>query len=327
MTLTAVASLTRKFIFIFVLLSILGIISIIGYRVWTINQLASLPPVEEKPDERWGTLPSPDFPTSDVTSSNFSYTLATPTGKLPEIGKITKVYFMPKSFSSLLASEKAQSLAKNFNLDSPPEIITETRYRFAKDGKSLVLDLESGNFTYQNSSISASTSTELKISDSEIIQNFKNLLTSLDLLKDELKNGTSKIRDRQVSLWPADIEQKPIVFNNFNESLINSLPTGTAQGLDSYQTINYTYWPVDTTSFSTYSTRSSTQAFEDLKKGKGIVVVNPKNPQVSITSVYLAFYQSQNYTPYLQPIFVFEGPDFVAIMPAIKEESLVNQPN
>src|SRR3989344_129531 len=99
-TLTTVATITRRFILFSVIFSILAVIGFISYRIWHTNYLRSLPPVEEKPDTKFGVLPDPDFPLPKVSSSNFSYSIDTQTGNLPEFGgdiaKIQRVYFMPK---------------------------------------------------------------------------------------------------------------------------------------------------------------------------------------------------------------------------------------
>ena len=77
---------------------------------------------------------------------------------------------------------------------------------------------------------------------------------------------------------------------------------------------------IETSTFATYPTKTAETAFDDLKQGKGVVVVEPDKPKVSITSVYLGYYLAENYNPYLQPIFVFEGPNFVAYADAINEQ-------
>ena len=62
------------------------------------------------------------------------------------------------------------------------------------------------------------------------------------------------------------------------------------------------------------------QAFTDLKGGEGSVVLSPKTGKVSLTSIYLAYYQQESYTPYIQPIYIFEGQDFMAYVSAIDKQ-------
>lgn len=322
MTLTAVATLTRRLILVFGILLVFGLILLFAYRIWYARYLASLPKAEDLADTKFGVLPFPHFPSADVSSSNFSYFLATPTGKLPEIAKTIKVYFIPKAFASLLASEKADVLARAFNITVPPQPLSEIKSLYKTQDRKLNIELDTGNFIYQREASSTASPSATRASDLEIIQNFKDFLASLGVLKDEIKQGSAKIKGSQIFIWPPEIDQKPIVTGEFNEGLIKAKFVGNAKELDNYLLIDYIFWPVDTSTFATYPTKYPSQAFDDLKNGKGTVVVKPQSPQVSITSVYLAYFEDVIYTPYLQPVFVFEGPSFVALVPAIDEKSL-----
>lgn len=322
MTLTQVAGLTRKFIFISLILSILGITSFVGYKIWHARYLASLPPVEEKPDMKFGALPILNLPKSNVSSSNFSYSLDTTTGNLPNFPKIAKVFFMPKIQTGFLAPDKAQGLAQKFDLKIPPEILSETEYRFKDKTRSLQINLDSGNFTYQQEA-TATTLQVLDPEDKRLADNFKNMLSTKISLPDEVKNSTFKIKragdnlTAQISLWPQNVDEKPIITPNFIDSLINAKLTLQGSDLSDYLSLNYTYWPVDQTTYSTYPIKSAETAFSELQSGQGAVVIEPPKPQVSITSVYLGYYQDQNYQAFLQPVVVFEGVNFVSFIDAI----------
>src|SRR3989344_2095069 len=184
MTLTAVATFTRRFISIFVVSLILGITSFIGYRIWYANYLANLPPIEEKPDTRFGILPAPNFPISNVSSSNFSYTLDTTTGGLPQFEKLIKVFFVPYAYATLLAGEKSDELAQKFGVDTTPEILSDTQYRYKNNTRNLLVDLDTGNFKYSNEA-TPTAQTPTREEDNRLIEDFKNLLNSFGLLKEE----------------------------------------------------------------------------------------------------------------------------------------------
>jgi len=318
MTLTQVAIITRRTILGFAILVVLGTISFIGYQLWYANYLASLPTPEEKPDVKFGILPEPNFLPSHVSSSNFSYKVATETGGLPDFGKIVKVYFMPKAAATFLAQDKASALASKFNIDTPPEASSENIYKFQKDDRILNIELDSGNFVYKSG---ATPSSQFNLADSEsIISNFRNVLLNLGISKEELRSSHGKIEGSKILIWPKDIDSKPIVTANFVTSLVKAEASFPASLPEHYSLINFTFWPVDLTTFSTYPIKSSSVALDDLKTGKGVIVIEPRSPQVSITKAYLAYFQSEFYSPYLQPVFVFEAPNFVAYVPAITNE-------
>lgn len=343
MTLTQAAALVKHSITISVIVLVLGILSFVGYRIWYAYYLANLPKVEEKPDTRFGQLPPPDFPTGNVSTSNFSYSLDTTTGGLPRIGvdpgfeKLVKVYFVTQTVATLLAPDRSQALAQKFEIKSPPEILTETKYRFSDGEKSLLVNLDNGNFSYTKiATISAKLTPQ---SDDQRIAGFKNILSNLGVMKNDLSDGRAKVillklsgenlattelqseADAvQISLWPASIDKKPIYTANFNKALINGVALKDAGQLINYISLDFIYYPIDTSTSATYPMKTAEQAFEDLKNGRGVVVLEPDKPQVSITSVNLGYFLSENYTPYLQPIFVFEGPSFAAYVSAITEQ-------
>ncbi len=340
MTLTQAALITRRTILFSIISLIIGIVSFIGYNIWYAYYLASLPPVEEKPDIKFGLLPPPEFPQGSVSTSNFSYSLDTTTGGLPKLGtdegfeKVVRVYFVTQTFATLLAPEKSAALAEKFKISSSPEIISDTRYRYKDQDKTLLVDLDNGNFSYRKN---ATPSANVNLGeDDKLILNFKQILSNLGVLKEDLQNGKVKLSflkmngDQlnptelkseavayQISLWPAAIDKKPVVTPNFNNALIEAVISGESSNLDNYISLVFTYYPVDATTFATYPIKTAEEAFDDLKTGRGIVIVTPDKPQVSITSVSLGYYLSVSYSPYLQPIYVFEGPNFVSYVSAI----------
>src|SRR3989344_695400 len=87
MTLTQTANLTRRGIIIIIVLMIIAISGSIGYSIWNQYRISQIPPVMEQPEMKFGILPAINFPASNVTSSNYSYSLDTETGNLPQIPK------------------------------------------------------------------------------------------------------------------------------------------------------------------------------------------------------------------------------------------------
>lgn len=342
MTLTQTAILTRQIIVVSAITLVLFIAGLIGYNIWHAYYLANLPPVEEKPDIKFGLLPPVDFPKASVSTSNFSYSLDTVTGGLPQTGeagfeKLIKVYFVTRTFATLLSPDRSANLAKQFGILQPPEILSETKYQFKDEDKTLYVNLDNGNFSYTNeASPSAKDSLD---DDNNLISGFKSILTSLGIMKDDIASGQSKVtllkifqntliptqikseaQAAQISLWQNTIDGKPVLTARSDESLINAIVLGRSAQIDNYLSLDFTYYPVDISTFATYPLKDTSLAFEDLKSGKGVVIIEPEKPQVSITSVSLAYYLPQDYNPYLQPIFVFEGPGFMAYVSAISDQ-------
>ena len=338
MTLTQTATFARRFILGFLIFSVLGTISYIGYRIWYTNYLASLPPIEEKPDTKFGILPQLELPKSKASSGNFTYTLDTATGALPDFGKLIKVYFMPKASATFLSAEKGKTLAEKFNFDTSPQILTQTKHRFQIENRILTVELDTGNFVYQTD---ATPSGQTLDDDNKLTQDFKDFLSQLGVLNSDLQSDKIKIKllrfdgskfipasgrneasAAQIFLWPKDLDKIPIIFSDINKSLVQAEIIGSARKLENYRSINFTFWPVDTTTFATYPLKPPSLAFEELKGGEATLVTELGSQNVSITSVYIAYFQSENYTPYLQPVYVFEGPGFTAYVSALTNEFL-----
>lgn len=343
MTLTQTADITRKIITLTIIVLFLATVSFIIYKIWHAYYISHLPPIEEKADSKFGLLPPPDFPQSSVSSSNFSYSLDTTTGSLPKLGveagfnKLMKVYFITRFYATLLSPERSKGLAEKFGITAEPQILSETQYRFSASGKSLIVNLDSGNFLYSKEATSSAR--ENLDFDDKLVSDFENILTNLGILTDDLKKGRTKVTllknaggnlivtnlrteasAAQISLWPQNIDQKSIFSPDFNKALVNATVYKSASDLENYLIIQFINFPIDTTTYATYPIKTAESAYNDLKGGKGVVILQPPKPQVSISSVYLGYFISDKYTLYLQPIYIFEGQNFVAYVPAISNE-------
>lgn len=335
MTLTQAATLTRRGIIVVIVLMILIISGTIGYNIWHKYYLSTLPPVEEKAEMRFGALPIPNFPTSSISSSNFSYSLDTTTGGFPQTPELVKVYFIPQTGVSLLAPERAKDQATKLDFDNNVEVLSQTQYKFKDDNNGiLIIDLTTANFHLQrqlnlsDKNASGSASPE-QFKQDQLINSFKSYLSSKNLLTAELQNGHAFVSydkefpdlsaTAQVSLIPANFDNFPIVTSVFNEGMVKAIITKAEEEKNKFINVDYTFWSVDNTTFSTYPIKTAEQAFADLKSGLGFISLEPDKPQVSISSIYLAYFESEEYSPYLQPVFVFEGPHFAALVPAVKQ--------
>jgi len=333
MTLTQVAIITRRGVLTFVALLILGTVSAIGYRVWYDYYQSTLPPVEEKPDLKFGTLPKIAFPKSVISSSNYSYSIDTETGSFSQMPKIIKVYFIPRAnVVSLLAPDESQKLAARFGFNSPREVLNPTTYQY-KDNKNnlFTIDLISGNFNYQKQNATPSAKIDpVFIDQNQLVDTLKGFLRGNGVLNDDLASGRNKViynkntpnnsNSAFITLWPSDLDGLQIVTSSSSAGLINATVTNTNNELNRFPILNYIYWQIDKTTFATYPLQPIENAFAQLQSGQGYVTQVPQNAKVSITKNYLAYFESEEYSPYLQPVYVFEGPNFTGLVPAIKSD-------
>lgn len=342
MTLTEASALTKK---VLIVSAITIFVSLSAWGIWhyyyNYIYLPSIPPVVEKPTLAFGPLPKLKFPDPTVASSNFSYSLDTQTGALPEnLPELFKVYSVAQLATDLLALDRAKNLAGVLSFNKNPQAISATQYKFidVENGGELIVDLDTGNFKFRRP-VATSSANDFEdiedfISEDHQSRGFKNFLSSRNLLKDQLATGRIEVsyntpvkRDSQfvtMNLWQDDIEETPIVTPKFNEALIKTIATNNRDTDKKYILMDYTFWPIDLNNFGTYPIKTAEEAFEELKNGEGFVSIEPRTGTVSITQVYLAYYLSEEYSNYLQPVYVFEGPQFAGIVPAIKEEVVEN---
>lgn len=337
MTLTEAASFTKKaFVFIFIFFIIL-IISVFGVRAYLAAEKAKVKPPEEKADLNYGVLPKPNLEKSLGDSSSYNYTLNTEDGKLPtQFPKLIKVYFIPKLGTTLLAGDRAKSLAREFKFEQGPNIISPTKYQFTDGiGGEITIDLDTSNFKYsREASLSAEETSEVIADQPTISLQFRDFLKRHGLLKEQLTEGGTNIEyetgDQStsntavVTLWQNNIDELPIITSNFKEGLVRTIINKSINEDSRYDLLDYNYWEIDTTNFATYPLKDIQVAFDEMKKGESSVVIEPTSPNISIVKAYLGYLLSKQYTPYLQPVYVFEGENksFAALVPAITQENL-----
>lgn len=338
MTLTEASALTKKgmvvsAITLFVIFATWGIWHYYYYHIY----LPSLPPVIEQPTLIFGPLPKIAFPQSNVASSNFSYTLDTETGALPEkTPRLIKVYSVAQLATDLLALDRAKSLAGSLDFNKTPQAITATQYKFIddKNGGELIVDLDTGNFKFKRNV--ATDSGESMENIEEFIDEagqgkaLKSFLSAKGLLKDQLDQGRTTARYNNpvkkdsslvtVNLWQEDIEDYPIVTPKFREGLIKAVGSRSINSDKKYISMDYIFWPIDLQNFGTYPIKTAQEAFEELKNGDGFVALEPRTSNVSLTKVYLAYYLAEEFSNYLQPVYIFEGPEFAGFVQAVKSE-------
>lgn len=338
MTLTDAAALTKKGIIVSVITLILGFTTWgIWHYYYNYIYLPGLPVAVEKPTLAFGPLPKVTFPESAISSGNFTYSLDTETGALPEdTPELFKVYSVAQLATDLLALDRAKSLAKSLQFNETPLAISATQYKFIDDikGGELIVDLDTGNFKFRRNAATESGERferiETFIDDSSQTQNLKSFLSSKGLLKEQLKSGkitptyNSPVKKDStlvtVNLWQDSIDEYPIVTPKFNEGLIKAVGNNN-QNIDrKYILLDYIFWPIDLENFGTYPIKTPEAAYEELQNGEGFIALEPRSNSVSIAKVYLAYYLAEQYSSYLLPVYVFEGIGFAGYVPAVLSE-------
>ncbi len=302
------------------------------------------PPPPPPPDVKFGKLPKLEFPQAD--QPKLTYSLQTATGGLPTtIPGQFKVFFMPIKKPSLLAYDNAKSVANRLDFIQDPKKLSDTDYRWDSSSpvpSSLTMNIITGAFvmdrTWQNDpSYLVPT---LYYTDSQAVDRTFNLLSTVDLLPDDIKTGTNTIGylkgDKgqlvsavslsqsdfiQVNLYRQEVDNTPCVYPWTTRGPITAILALQREDGKQFIHLDYDYFPVDTSTSAVYPLITPADAYARLQNGQSfIAAVKPSATSVTITDVSLAYYDSDTPQQYLQPVYVFKGDnDFEAYVPAVSD--------
>lgn len=328
MTLTEASRFTKKAALAFAAFLVAAIAFWTSYRYWYTNYyIPRIEAAKNKPDVRFGALPSLNLPKSQVSSSTLTYSIDTETGNLPnDLQTTAKIFYIPQNPTTLLSANKARDIASSVGFTSYGEATTPTTLKFTDGGGEMTIDINSSNFHFRKPLTPDSTNT-YPFSETQLTADLKSYLNARHLLTDSLDQGLGRAYMDQgvngssatVTLWPADVEKLPIVTPSFRYGLVKATFIRGADG-NLISQMDYIYWGLDETNTSSYPLKGVSKALDDLKAGAGSVIVSPRDNHASINKVYLAYFEEERYNPFLQPIYVFQGSDFIAYVSAVSDE-------
>lgn len=247
----------------------------------------------------------------------------------------------------LLAVEKASEKVGSLGFDTKPEQISESIYKWQGDDsleQTLIL-----NVTYPEFSLTSNFATNPAVlsgqnlpTEIEAEQIAKNFAKSLSYLPDDvddkktlailysisqgvINQATSIAGTNMIGIYffQKNKDNLPIVYPD-GKSTMNITVSG---GENNPRIIDarFTYQKIDNKN-STYPIKTSEEAFEELKKGKGYIAsLNPSVSDISIKKVYLGYFIGKQKQDFLLPVIVFEGTgDFIAYISAIEADWIQN---
>lgn len=345
-TLTEAAYYTRrglKFVFLALLALILLRIIINGVSsIWQ-NVYKTPPP---KPNVAFGKLPAIKFPLEKAPVESITYTQEFVRGVLPESSSSARVYFTPKPAPNFLSLGRAREFAQDLGFKTEPVGLSETLYQWTDQEyplRTLRKDIIVGNFIlnfdfYKDPTILKDKDLPYGKSAISEAMNFLGRygLTSPDLKESGAKvsfwkregagllpvSSVSEAEIVRVDLFRSTVDNRPLLTASYSEASVYFLFSGSS-GKKRILTLRYTFRPIEKEIIATYPLKTTRQAWEELVAGKGYIASwgAVKGTHVTIRHVALAYYDSEEYEPYLQPIFVFEGDEgFKVYIPAIAKD-------
>ncbi|MFH1561108.1 MAG: hypothetical protein ABID04_00825 [Patescibacteria group bacterium] len=351
--LTIVSYYTRKGIKIGAIVLTLLIVGRVSLTL-AINYWKKLhPPPPPPADTAFGKLPNINFPRSNKPKpANFQ--LETIEGGLPSnFPEQVKVFFIPQIGGRFLSLEKANKMADGLGFGDQPQKLSENEYLYTNslNNTKLNVNVLTESFQYQYSYLTDQTLIHPPYlpPKSEAISVAQGFLERVGKLTPELSDGqyqSSYWKIIGTQLVPAaapseadfvrvDVSRQeisdpesptisyPIALPNPDQSLISLLISGVKVQSKNVIEANYTFFPVDRQKLAGYPGKLVEQAWEELKAGNFFLASYAGNEKetVKIRKVFLAYYEPQTSSHFLQPIFVFQGDaNFQGYVPAVSSE-------
>lgn len=298
------------------------------------------PPIP--PTVEYGKLPAIIFPES--ITQGVTYTIDTVSGDLGSFPDRAAIHEITVLEPNLLNLEETREKATSVGFTNGETRITDTVYswRERRDASTiLTINIISHDFTIRSSFL---TNTDIVNSSAilpedqakKLTTSFLDKMSLLPVDYDETKTTTQLLSIQngrtftatslastdviRVDLFQKDLNKLPIYYENPNASSMNFIVSKQNQG--QIVEANYHWQPINTQKSSTYPIKSVTEAFEELKKGKGYIgSYFGSSSEILIKNVVLGYYMSNQKQEYLMPIYIFEGKDgFVAYISAVKED-------
>ncbi|HUD44615.1 MAG TPA: hypothetical protein VMR41_03685 [Patescibacteria group bacterium] len=313
------------------------------------------------PTMYYGILPSIPFPKSAV-SQQLTYTLDTINGKVsiidpttnqaeivPTLINVYKIIHPQPSLTSL-QDARDKALAAGFvdpSDNTKPVVeqrITDTLYQWSTNdplSRSLTMDINTYNFHIisqylTNPAVLSATNVP---SDQDALSQSQNLITSMNILPDDLDSSLTKTTDYVIEnsiIRPAQANENvmavktnffqnaingyTIYYPNFPDSTMNILITGGDTASQVAQA-TFVHHKIDMTSGSTYPLKTPDQAYAELEAGNGYITPSfTGSNSVDVRTVNLGYYLGETDQDYLMPIYIFQGGNnFTAYVSAIND--------
>lgn len=346
MTLTEVSYYTRKYAPVAILFFLVFLIFFYAIKLLFIalsgpvKQVVYTNPV-------FGKIKRP-FVKEASASAGFNFTLDTVDGKPVTASEAAKVYFLPASSTRFGYREKVYEIAKSFGFDT-----ALIRYRLVDTGAVFVdakqkatIDITNFNFSYQynfeqdpfvfNNTIIPS--------ETQIINKAVDFLKTVDRYPDEFAKGKSHVvyltysrqnqsfspvkRPQEANAVEVDFYRPDIdsfstvtpVFPNSQNYVMSVFYDGGVKILRA----QVKFFEKSMQQTGVYPLKTGDLAWDELKKGQGMVVSSTKGQtDITIKQMFMGYLDPSVYQPYLQPVYVFiDDKNFVSFVPAINNDFL-----
>ncbi|HRT39743.1 MAG TPA: hypothetical protein P5299_00070 [Candidatus Woesebacteria bacterium] len=338
MSLTTTAFKTRQAIKIG--LAVIIFIPILwGGLSYGLKKYRAAKPIQAEPNIKYGILPKIQFPEKKFEAKNFSLELVS--DQLPNFGNQARVYVVFRTDKDFMALETEIQTAKQLGFNDQPRLVGPNIYEFQNNyNQKLVINILDGSFhlTYPYNEDQMLMGNVNLPSKEELITKAKSFLAEAKKLPQDIgenkvsywKNEGSGLK-QVVSQSEANMARidfyRTNVYDNFkivstdvNRAPISVLLTGLSVSGKDIVEVDYKYVNIDRDSFATYPIKSTAEAYNDLKSGNYWPAADVTASTVTIRKINLAYFEPVALTNFMEPVYVFEGDNFTAYVPAVANQ-------
>lgn len=298
------------------------------------------------PEARFGQLPKLNMTTAQI-SGQPEYVLEISNQEMPAFSDRANVYSLTEPTANFMAEKETTDLAKALRFNENYVPLDDATFKWTdgngqrtltanivKEDFILITDSDRLNTIANNSNTIAIVDAEQKalqfiksnilMSGSDLDNMFTYSIAS-DVLQGNVRESqttTDRSKLIKVNVYRNIVDQNnvyPVLSRNPRDSLTSIYVTG-ASTPENMPNMNFVYWPADYENKSQYRLAPINAVWETVKQGNGVISYlktensdyydPPKKlslSRVDIRRIYMAYYEQRDYTPYLQPIYVFEG--------------------
>lgn len=307
------------------------------------------PPPPPPPTRGFGLIPPLQFP--DNPGYSYQFDLQTPNLSLPNFSDRAKVFHIEGKKATLMASEDAKQTAMRMKFFSEPKKIDEVTYEFKRGIPSpltLKMNIITGAFdlNYQWQTDTGILFDKTLPGKDETISRAISFVSSIGAPSEDIDfiNGTIRYYKAKgtrmviaLSLSEADFVKADFYRNPIDEfkvltakpedGIISLIFSGSKNVDKQIVSAKYNYYKLNYLDPQTYALKPIGIAWEELKKGNGFIAsYNGEAETIAIRRINLAYFDSESYQEFMQPIYVFYGDNnFVGYVRALANSEISKQ--
>ncbi len=302
-------------------------------------------------DAIYGNLPPLTLKNAVAYPEGASFTLDNIEGRPTTSTNSARVYQIPTYSTrfSFLQTITLMAKAVGFDTTANQYRLEETQAIFENTEQKLTVDITSFNFDFAvnvNTDPAAFRTSQFPKED-RIIEMARGFMTRMGKYTNDLAQGTAVVSYHRYNTQTSEYEQvsepteADVAEVDFFKNSQDGIPVVAPEYTYSQNYVVMMFdgeasrvlkaassqFDPDKNSFGTYPVKTGDVAWEELKSGKGLIVLPGKNtPEITVREMFIAYLDPNIFQPYLMPVYVFLGDNnFVGYVSAIDDQFIESQ--